>query len=58
MLLASCLRRAYHVPLFQRSCRGFAAEAAAIGDRVFLPACQVPDRGKLRTVVRPHGRVQ
>ena len=58
VLLPSDLCGTHHVPGIQRPCRGAAAETAAFGDSVLLPARQVPDRGELGAVVRPPGRVQ
>lgn len=58
MLLTSCLRWAYNVLVFERSCWGVAAKATAISDRFFLSACQVFDWGELRAIIRTHGRVQ
>lgn len=49
---------AHHVPGVERSGRGAAAQAATLRDRLLLSARKVSDRGKLRSVVRTHGRVQ
>lgn len=46
------------MPRVQRSGGGAAAQAATVGDGLLLSARQVPHRGKLGTIVRPHGRVQ
>jgi len=46
------------VSVFQRPRGGPSPETTAFGDGLLLPEGQVPDRGELRAVVRPHGRVQ
>lgn len=57
VLLPFKLRRPHHVPGKQRPRGGPPAETTAFGDRLLLPARQVPHRGELGAVVRPHGRV-
>lgn len=57
MLQPARVRRAHHVPLVQRPRRGPFAQTAALRHRLLLPARQVPHRRKLRTELRPHGRI-